>query len=308
MEEELRRLKDRLGDGASMNWASYNAEEGLNIDEILNLCNTMPFLSERRLIVIRNTGKLSEIELEHILSYLENPSETTTLILTLEGEKPSEKLLKRLSRNAAVVRFEPLRNKAERIQWAMERAETNGKKMDRDAATLLADMTGVNLWFIATEIEKLCLYASSRPSITIGDVQDLVMRTYEPSIFSFLDALFDRKKEAVFKLYEMELAGIPELEIISRIENQIITHIQVISGKDWKKSGIHSFVAEKALARKSLWSLSQLLDILKEVRAIEHRIKSSSASHVFVALTEAIGRYVLGKRGKEKPGKKRPLR
>jgi DNA polymerase III subunit delta len=308
MEEELFRLKAKLGDGASMNWATYNAEEGINLDDILNLCNTLPFLSEKRLIVIRNAHKLSEKQTEQILSYLENPSETTTLILALEGEKLDDKLLKKLGSNSSIVRFDPIKNRAERLQWILDRAMMHGKTIEKDAAMLLAEMTGANMWFIATEIEKLCLYAAACTAITIKDVQEMVMRTYEPSIFAFLDALFDRKKDALFKLYEIEMAGIPELEIINRIENQIITHIQVLSGKDWKKSGIHSFVAEKAMARKSLWSTSQLLGLLKDVRAIEHRLKSSSATHIFVALTEVIGRVVLGTRNEERLSRRQPLR
>lgn len=307
IEEELSRLKEKLGDGSSMNLAAYNAEEGININEVLSLCNTLPFLSERRIIVLRNAGRLPEKDLDSILSYLENPSETTMLILTLEGEKPSEKLVKKFSGHAEIVRFDPLRNKADRIRWVVDRTSAKGKRIDKDAATLLADMAGANMWLIATEIEKLCLYISSRPSITISDVQDMVMRTHEPSIFSFLDSLFERKKDVLYRLYEIELAGIPELEIISRIENQIIVHLQVLTGGNWKKTGVHAYVAEKALGRKSIWSPSQLLDFLKEIRNIEQRIKSSSISHVFASLTELIGRFVMGKKSVERSGDRYPL-
>jgi DNA polymerase III delta subunit len=119
------------------------------------------------------------------------------------------------------------------------------------------------------------------------------MRTPEPAIFAFLDALFDRKKDALLRLYELELAGIADLELISRIENQIINHYVVLSGEDYKKMKIHDFVAEKALRRKSLWSLSQLVSMLKDLRQIEQGIKSSSLVHVYAALTEVIGRHVL---------------
>lgn len=308
LEEALSRLKAGIGDGASMNWATYNAEEGIHVDEILNLCNTFPFLSERRVIVIRNAHKLVEKQVDQILSYLENPSESTSMILVLEGEKVDDKTLKKLARNAAVVRFDPMRNVSERTGWIMNRAKVHGKTIERDAAMLLADLTGTNMWFMATEIEKLSLYTASRPIITIGDVRELVMKNYETSIFTFLDALFDRKKEALFRLYEIESLGVPELEIINRIENQVINHYVVLAGLDWKKVKIHAFVAEKAMARKSMWSSSQLLALLDEVRTIEHQIKSSSISHAFIAMSELIGRYVLGTRNEERPGKRLPPR
>jgi len=56
---------------------------------------------------------------------------------------------------------------------------------------------------------------------------------------------------------------------------------------------IHDFIADKAMRRKSLWNMAQLLSLLKDVRQIEQRLKSSSIVHVHAALTEVIGRLVL---------------
>ena len=196
-----------------------------------------------------------------------------------------------------IVRFESIKNRGERIAWIMERTPLHGKKIDRDAAVLLADMTGgSSMWYLDSEIQKLCLYAHQSPSITGKDVHEAVMRTHEPAIFAFLDALFDRKKDALSRLYELELSGVAELEIISRIENQIINHYVVLSGHDWKKMKIHDFVADKAMRRKSSWSIAQLTIVLKDVRGIEQKIKSSSLIHVYAALTELIGRLVLSPR------------
>jgi len=139
---------------------------------------------------------------------------------------------------------------------------------------------------------KLCLYAGTRPAISIDDVHEVVMRTAEPAIFSFLDSLFDRKRDALSRLYEMELAGISDLEIVSRIENLVIAHYVVVAGRDWKKLKIHDYVAEKAARRKSLWTVSQLVSLLRDVRGIEQKIKSSSVVDGYTSLAEVIGRLV----------------
>jgi DNA polymerase-3 subunit delta len=300
VEEELVKLKQQLGENISMNWATFNAEEDLSMNEIISLCNTMPFLSEQRVVIIKNGQKLSAKQLDQVILYLDNPCEITTFILILEIEKTDKelnKLIKKFDGKANIVRFESIKNRGERINWIMERTPLHGKKIDRDAAVLLADMTGgSSMWYLDSEIQKLCLYAHQSPSITGKDVHEAVMRTHEPVIFAFLDALFDRKKDALSRLYELELSGVAELEIISRIENQIITHYVVLSGNDWKKMKIHDFVADKAMRRKSSWSIAQLTTLLKDVRGIEQQIKSSSLVHVYAALTELIGRIVLSPR------------
>jgi DNA polymerase-3 subunit delta len=307
MEEELSCLKNRLGENASMNWAVFNAEEGPAMDEVLSLCNTMPFLSDRRAIIIRNGHKLTAKQMDQVITYLDNPCETTMLITVMEAEKTDKdlaKLLKRFDGMAEIVRFESIKNRSERTAWIMDRALLHGKKIDKDAAVLLAEMAGSSMWYLDSEIQKLCLFVADDPSITIKDVHEVVMRTHEPAIFAFLDALFDRKKDALSRLYDLELTGIAGLEIISRIENQIINHYVVLSGRDWKKMKIHDFIADKAMRRKSLWNTAQLLSLLKDVRQIEQRLKSSAIVHVYAALAEVIGRLVLPPRNEGRiPGR-----
>lgn len=296
VEEELTRMKGRFEGDASMNWSVFNAEDNLDMDDIINLCNTLPFLSERRVVIVRNGHKLSARQMDQLVSYLDDPCEATTFILVLEVEKADRdlvRLLKKFDAKADVIRFEPMRNRNDRIRWIMERALFHGKKMDKDAAMLLADLTGSSLWYLDSETVKLCLYAGNRQSVTIDDVHEVVARTVEPAVFAFLDSLFDRKRDVLSRLYEIELSGISDLEIISRIENLTITHYVVIAGRDWKKMKIHDYVAEKAIKRKSLWNVSQLVTLLKDVRGIEQKLKSSSVTNGFASLAEVIGRLVL---------------
>lgn len=296
VEEELARLKASFEGDVSMNWTVFNAEDDPAMDEIISLCNTLPFLSERRVVILRNGQKLSARQMEQVLSYLEDSCEATVFILVFDvdkGERDLQKLLRKFEGKADIIRFEPIRNRGERIRWIMERVRFRGKALDKDAAVLLADMTGDSMWYLDSEIAKLCLYAGHSPTISIGDVHEVVMQTAEPAVFAFLDALFDRKKEALSRLYELEQAGISELEIISRVENLVISHYLVLSGRDWRKMKVHEFVAEKASRRKSLWSVSRLVSLLQDVRGIEQRLKSSSVVNGYASLAEVIGRLSL---------------
>ncbi len=292
IEEQLSSIRASLGENASMNYASFNAEEGLNASELVELCNTMPFLSERRLIVVRNIHKLKAKHIETLVGYVENPSDFTTLIMTIEGQKEGKQITKQLGKTVQVMRFDPLKG-AGLIDWIQRRAKEYSKKMDKDAAYLLADITGSNTWFIATELEKLSLYAGPRETITLNDVEFLVMRSTEPSIFAFMDSLFDRKKDAIFRLHELETTGIAELEIISRIENAAIQHYQILFRKDGKKTGVHPFVEKKISSRKSLWRASQLKDLLKQIRALEQSLKSGRSFQIWVALSEVITPFTI---------------
>jgi DNA polymerase III delta subunit len=141
---------------------------------------------------------------------------------------------------------------------------------------------------MASEIEKLCLYIVERPSITIKDVEFLVMRSVEPPIFSFLDSLFDRKRDVSGKLAELESSGVSELEIISRIEKLTTQHYQVLVENQRSIPGINPFVEKKIAQRKSLWTARQLVSLLSSIRRIEHSIKSGRTLHPYTAVHETI--------------------
>jgi DNA polymerase-3 subunit delta len=270
-----------------MNSSSYQSSEIHRIEDIISLLNTMPFLSDQRLVVLRNAHKLSVGDLEKIRAYLADPCPATVLIMTAEGTRDDKKITKDLKSPLEILRFDALKGK-DAVDWIMRRAKNYKKTIDRDAATLLNDATGGNVWFMASEIEKLSLYVKDRPSISIRDVESLVMRSLEPPVFAFLDSLFDRKKDVVIRLCELEWAGMTELEVISRIEKNITQHYQVIVENRKGIQGMSPFVEKKLSARRSLWSASQLVELLEKIRRVEHGIKSGRTQHPYAAVHEAI--------------------
>jgi len=298
IEEEIAHLKNALGENTTMNLASFNAEEVYNMGDIIELCNTLPFLSERRLVIVRNLHKLPLKHQDQILAYVKNPAKTTTLLMTIVQQRSDKKSMKgplqQIVKKACLKQFDPLKGKSV-ITWIQNRVKSNSKEIDRDAAFLLADITGSNAWFLSTEIEKLCLYIGKRSSISLKDVEYLVMRSYEPSIFSFLDALFDRKKDALIRLHEIEQAGVAALDIVSRIENQILQHYQILIGKQENQTRIHPFVQKKITSRKALWKASHLEWLLTEIRRIERHLKTGITSQPYVAIAETIGSVLLQK-------------
>lgn len=289
IEEQLAAAKALLGEDASMNSSWYQAQEIQRIEDVVELCITMPFFTDRRLIVIRNFHKMGQKEKERVLAYVQQPSSFTTLILTMEGvaEREEKKHAKGLPADLTVLRFSTLKGR-DLHDWIAGRVRIYGKTMDRDAVYLLAEATGGNLWFIASEVEKLCLYAGNNPSVTIRDVEYLVMESHEPPVFAFMDSLFERKKDTMVRLYELEHTGINELEVITRIENQIAQHYQILCCGKNSRAGVHPYVEKKILGRRSLWSASQLVDLLQAVRRVEHGIKSGRTLHPYTAIQEAL--------------------
>lgn len=295
MEEAIAALKDSLGGEALANCATYNGDETFRMEELVELCNTLPFLGEGRLIVLRNAHKLPAKVMPPLAAYIKDPLETTTLVLTVEGPlKKNDAFLKRLPSGVATTHFELLKG-AELAAWIQKRTGRYGKAIEKDAAFLLAELTGGHTWFIASEIEKACLYVGARATVTRADIEYLVMKSPETSIFAFQDALFERRKEAFPRLIELEETGMEPLEVITMLANQTIDHYSILFGADWKGRPIHPFVARKIMGRKALWTPASLSALLADLRGIERAVKTGRTSMPFAALAEMLGRFVARK-------------
>ncbi|MCD6570008.1 MAG: DNA polymerase III subunit delta [Deltaproteobacteria bacterium] len=300
MEEGIAMLRKSIDENASINYASFNGEEtSSSIEDIITLCNTAPFLASKRLIVFKNVHKLNKSNMTHIIKYVESPAKFTTLILTIEGQVSSKETRKRLndiskalSTNGTLIRFDPLKKNA-LVSWITHRVKSCGKKIDTSAAYLLMEIAGANTGSLSAEIEKLCLYVGPSEAITSADVEKLVTRSHETSIFTFRDALFDKKKAALIRLYELEYAGLEPLMIVNMIENQAMLHYQILKTKNPNELGlkIAPYVIDKIKSRKSIWNSRQLSKFLSDIRMIEHGIKTGSINP-FASMTQVIAQHI----------------
>jgi DNA polymerase-3 subunit delta len=75
------------------------------------------------------------------------------------------------------------------VRWAIFTAEARGVKLDADAARELVDALGADMMMVASELEKLCLYAEGKARITLGDVETMVLAAKQRSLYELTDAI-----------------------------------------------------------------------------------------------------------------------
>ena len=299
MEEEIKTMRNSLGGDTLMNFYSFAPDDAGAIDKALEFLNTVPFFDDKRLVVIRNIHKFDAKSFEKITRYVNNPSDTATLVLTMEGQKPWkekdkkpwEEKYKALSEKAIKQVFNE-QKEGKLISWITARAKSMEKEIEPEAANLLKDALLSQSWQIASELEKLCLYAGKRKKITLDDVKTLVLKTYDDTVFKLSDALFDRKAEVLLRIREIEAAGINELEVIASLQNQAIDHFQVLYAPAAKRRNLHSFVEGKIAARRKLWKAGELNDLINGFAGVERGIKTGRCLSAFCEITEIAARYI----------------
>jgi DNA polymerase-3 subunit delta len=299
MEEAIRNMRKSLGEDTLMNFYSFSPDESGTADKAIELLNTIPFFDDKRLVVIRNVHRFDAKSFEKIIRYVNNPSDTATLVMTMEGQKPWkdkekkpwEEKYKALSEKAKQQTFNEMKD-SQLISWIIARVKSMEKEIEAETANLLKDALLSQTWQIASELEKLCLYTGDRKKITHDDVKKLVLKTYDDTVFKLADALFDRKAEVLLRIREIEASGINELEVLAALQNQAIDHFHVLYAPSAKRRNLHSFVESKISARRKLWKADELNEFISALSGIERGIKTGRCLSAFSEITEIAARYI----------------
>ncbi|MED0702117.1 DNA polymerase III subunit delta [Aeribacillus composti] len=278
-------------DEREFNYSVYDMEE-TNIETAVEDGETMPFLGERRMVVVKNPyflmSEKKKEKVEHNLKkleqYVENPAPFTVFVFLLPHEKIDErkKLTKQIKKAATVVEMNSF-SEEETVKWIKEKAEAENVAMEKEAIDELMEKTSGNLMIIDKEMEKLCAYVGSGNKLTAEMVKQLVARSLEQNVFDLIDAVVKKKTEEAFKIfYDLLKINEEPIKILSLLTQQFRLLYQV---KQLSKSGygqdrmasslkVHPFRIKLALKQEKQFSASELQSIIKALAETDFEIKT----------------------------------
>ena len=234
--ERLRQVKDDAGaaDLMDSNRHVVTASQA-RPDEVLAMCNSLPFLDTMRLVEIegvlatqqgsgnRRSGRRSQSTSgawSQIADAIPALPETTVLIFVDGDVQQTNPLLRSLAEHCTIHR-ETTPNAQALLQWIKRRAEEKGSSITPPAIQVMGELVGGDLWTIDRELEKLSLYAAGR-EITDTDVRVMVPYAQEANIFNAVDSVMDgRPGPALRSLMQLIDDGQEPLYIISMIQRQL---------------------------------------------------------------------------------------
>ncbi len=226
LHEALAELKAELnGDGMlSTNTAAFEGSQ-VRPDELLAVCNTVPFMGAHRLVLVEgllgrfeaprgrrqagagpagDPGRRAELgPWRDLPAALEGLPPSAALVFVDGDISESNPLLKLLSPLAQVRRF-PRLGQRDLPGWIQARARQEGVDISPAAVRLLADLVGNDLWTLWQELKKLALYASGG-RVEDEDVRALTVAAREASVFTLVDAVVEGRPDQALRLLEQLL-------------------------------------------------------------------------------------------------------
>lgn len=156
--------------------------------EIAEVAQTLPFFTDKRLIIVKKADDLSSQALDLLTPYVQDPSPSTCLIFVGGKVDQRRKFFVEMKKKGHLVEFRRL---YENQMPAFVRSEATRleKKIDHAAIDLLVNLIGNSLQDVVSQMEKAAAYAGARDTITLEDVKEIVSDSRAKSVFDFANAV-----------------------------------------------------------------------------------------------------------------------
>ncbi len=233
-ENIVRLQKAILGDGDAMNSTILQGSE-VRAADIIGLAQTMPFLSERRVITITESEffKKTGDEAEKLCEFLPQLPPTTYLIFEEPSPNKTYKLYKAIAQKGYVLSCDLAggdRVSAQDLQqlreWTARLFAEDHLRISNRTVDLFLEYSGTDMLAIRSQKEKVSAYCLGREEVLPGDIRAICVPVVKDRIFEMIQAIAESKRELALEIYMdlVQLQTPPQviLSLMTRQYNQLL--------------------------------------------------------------------------------------
>ena len=180
-----------------------------SIFEALDLAQTPSLMAPFQVLFLRNVKTLygrgqKKEEFKAIDEYFRRPNPQALIVfiadhlslpqdlrkMDMTDKERAEKIRETLGEVCGVVELQHV-SEDDAVRWVRREAEAKGVRFDEDAARELVDSLSAEMLMVASELEKLLLYAGAmqRTTVEVGDVETMVSAAKQRSLYELTDAI-----------------------------------------------------------------------------------------------------------------------
>lgn len=283
LDRALRRLRDRIGEEADLDF-NYEAFDGDTADPgaVVSAANTLPFASDRRLVVVRGVDRMDAAGQALLAGYATDPAPSACLVLVARKMRKDSKLYRAVDALGGVAEYKaPRRN--EYTAWVIDLFAAKGKRLSADGANALVSAVGRELRRLETEADKVVAFAADRVELGREDIESVVVGTAPVTVFDFLNAFGRRDCAGALGLLDDLAANGEELMGIHAMTVRHLRHlisVRALMDRDattvdvQRSIGMADWQARNAMEQARRFSAQELDRSLRDAAGIEARMKS----------------------------------
>lgn len=310
VEEELKKRMERIAEKGDTEFNLDVFVAGVDpVSQALQAAETLPFGSDKRYVVVKEAQELTPSEVKLLARYLEDPAESSSLILAAVDLKANSSLLKAVEKAGRVKELSLSRSQVP--GWIRGRFKERGLQVTGKAIVYLQEALGDDLMSIEGAVEKVSLYHDGGDPVDLDEVVSLVASSAERSIYELVDrtALGDTE-QALKILHRLLQQGEKPTFILNalsrRFRSLLLYHALKEEGRqdaeivDYFKLPVNQrwMVTQKFKPQAARFDLETLADALLALVRSEQGIKSGEMDEAF-ALELAITSITAGRAGQK---------
>jgi DNA polymerase-3 subunit delta len=273
------------------NISKYDMEEQ-NLSDALNDAATIPFMTDKKIVIIQNAYFLSKVkmkkELPHDLDalkrYVNDPVKETILIISAPYASLDERkaITKEVKNHATVTECNPLK-KQDASNWIRNQLGKNNIAIDSDALEEFLKRVESNTEVLVSEAQKLIQYSQGMSRVNLDTIQKVITKNIEDNVYEITNMMLVHNRGRALEIYnDLIMYSEDPLRILGIIINKYreILHVKLLlkQGKD-QASIARYYKASSGRAYYMIKNANTVkLDVveahLKRLEDIDYKIKT----------------------------------
>jgi len=257
-------------------------------EDAVAACNALGlFGGGSRLVLVDGVEAWKADDAKAVAAYLKAPAPGTTLGLVGGELKKDAAIAKAVAAAGDVLVWDVSTRGLQ--GWVAEQFKLHGATADTEAARLLIELVGDDLYDLANEVEKIATWANGQ-RVAEAEIETLVAPRAESPGFVLTDAWGARDVAGVLRAAErmLERSGEPRSRTIPRVVGSLTNHVarirtiqhldtEGVAPKDAAtRLKMHPFYVQKLYAQARNYSEVELQDVTVRLAALDHAVKGGS--------------------------------
>lgn len=281
------KLVEALADPEDNMNLNYFEGSGMNLQDVLDIGETLPFFADNRVIVLENSGLFKKAPEDIEKKIAGFPDSTYVIFVEKEVDKRN-RLYKWIGKAGYASEMNTPDEKM-LFAWVKGLCRAEGKQIDEAAIFYFVEHMGTDMLLLRNELEKLFCYQMDKERITIDDIREVCISQATDKMFDMLDAIGSRNQEKALLLYHDLLAlREPAMRILYMLTRHfhILMQISLLTaeGKDNKTMasvcGIPPFSVKKYAAQAGRYSYEKLRGMVEKCQATDQGIKTGMVQDI----------------------------
>ncbi|MDU3335975.1 DNA polymerase III subunit delta [Paraclostridium bifermentans] len=269
----------------------------LTLDQILSNAETLPFMDERKILIIKDfellKGKkknFSDSDESDLIEYIEKVPSTTVIVFLVYGDIDKRKCLVKKINKVGIVNHCDKLSDMDLFKWVKNRFKQNEVYINDFEIMYFIEQEGYRdknsektLSDLENEINKIASFVGKGNNVTKAIIDKLSQKKVENDIFKLIDEIGNKNSSHAMKIVtDMILEGESVLGIFAMVSKQfkLVMQARQLQNQGYsskviaEKLSAHPFVVTKALKQGRLFADEAVVDMLNFILESDFKIKN----------------------------------